>query len=43
MFKSKRKKNKILLSSYVCKLLGIMNEQELETILNQFQSKESPN
>ncbi len=41
MFKSKRIKNKIILSSYLCKLFGIINEQEFETILNQIQSKDS--
>ncbi len=43
MLKSKRIKNRIYLTSYVCKLMGIINEQEFENIINQVQSKDPLN
>ncbi|WP_281368184.1 hypothetical protein [Neobacillus endophyticus] len=37
---SKRIKNKILLNSYLCKMLGIITDQEYHTILNKISSHE---
>jgi hypothetical protein len=37
MFTSKRIKKKILLNCYLCKILGIISEQEYNTILSNIQ------
>jgi hypothetical protein len=38
MLTSKRRKKKILLNSYLCRLLGIISEQEYKSILSHIQS-----
>ncbi len=40
MSPTKRIKKKIFLNSYLCKMLGIISEQEYNTILNNFNSHE---
>ena len=37
---TKRIKKKILFNSYLCKKLGIISDQEYNTILNNFSSHE---
>jgi hypothetical protein len=37
---SKRIKKKILLNSYLCKMLGIISDQEYNTILSNINSRE---
>lgn len=40
VFPSKRIKKKILLHSYLCKVLGIISDQEYNTIVNNISSHE---
>jgi hypothetical protein len=40
MIGSKRVKKKILVNSFMCKLLGIISDQEYQNILNNIQSDE---
>ncbi|WP_257984463.1 hypothetical protein [Neobacillus cucumis] len=41
MSRSKRTKKKILLNTSLCKLLGIISDQEYNTILNHISSREN--